>query len=119
MYFNEAVIGNEDLHLNVPFAHKRGENVHLAIKPLDLAKDEASRVFDTGGRLVDRIQRLKKHNLLPPDMLVAVQRPDGNDQRILGAIDEIEGDLRKAGVEVERADNIRAITAFAKAAALH
>lgn len=118
-YFSEAVIGNEDLHLTVPFAHKRGEDVQLAIKPLDLAKDEASRVFDAAGRLVDRIQRLRKRDLLPPDMLIAVQRPDDQDRRVLAAIEEIEADLRGAGVEVESVDNVHAITEFARAAALH
>lgn len=115
-YFNEADIGNEDLHLPVPFAHVRDGRVQLAIKPFDLAKDEASKVFDVGGRLVDRINRLKKRELLPRDMLVAVKEPARMHKRIRAAVEEIEGDLRNAGVQVARADDADAITHFAMGA---
>jgi hypothetical protein len=118
-YFDEAEIGNEDLHLVVPFAHMRDGRVQLAIKPLDLAKDEASKVFDTGGRLVDRVNRLKKRLLLPEELLVAVREPAGMDGRVRAAVDEIEGDLRMAGVKVARADDVDGITRFAKAAVLN
>ena len=118
-YFNEADIGNEDLRLPVPFAHVRDGRVQLAIKPFDLAKDEASKVFDAGGRLVDRINRLKKHELLPRDMLVAVKEPVVMGKRVRAAVEEIEGDLRNAGVQVTRTDNADAITRFAKNATLN
>lgn len=113
-YFNEAEIGNEDLRLPVPFVYERDGQAQLAIKPFNLAKDEASRVFDVGGRLVDRINRLNKHELLPRDMLIAVKEPVRMDRRVRAAVEEIENDLRNAGVEVVRVDNADAITRFAK-----
>lgn len=116
-YFDDAVIGDQDdVHLAVPFAHMRGDEVQLAIKPLDLAKDEANKVFDVGGRLVDRVHRLKKRNQLPHGLLVVVKEPGKDDVRARGAAHEIETDLREAGVQIARADNTRAITAFARAA---
>lgn len=116
--FSDATIGNEDLHLAVPFAHVRDGRVQVAIKPLDLDKDEANKVFDVGGRLVDRIHRLAKRNLLPQDMLVAVREPlaPALESNIQAAVAEIETDLRNAGIRVERADNAAAITGFARAA---
>lgn len=117
--FSEAEIGNEDLHLTVPFAYMREGRVELAIKPIDLAKDEASKVFDTGGRLVDRVNRLKKRDLLPPELMVAVREPLAVDVRVSAAVDEIESDLRAAGVRVTRADDAEAITRFARGAALN
>jgi hypothetical protein len=115
--FSEADIGNEDLHLTVPFAYKREGRVQLAIKPIDLAKDEASKVFDTGGRLVDRVNRLGKHALLPPQLMVAVRAPLEMDLRVSAAVEEIESDLRLVGVRVTRADDVETITRFARGAA--
>ncbi len=114
--FSDATIGNEDLHLAVPFAHFRDGRVQVAIKPLDLDKDEANKVFDVGGRLVDRVRRLAKRNLLPQEMLVAVREPPNLERNIQAAVVEIETDLRNAGILVERADNETAITRFARAA---
>ena len=119
-YFDDGVIGDQDdVHLTVPFARMRGDEVRFAIKPLDLAKDDANKVFDVGGRLLDRIHRLKKRDQLPQGLLVVVKEPGKNEVRALGAADEIEADLRNAGVEIALADNTRAITDFAKAATQH
>lgn len=114
--FSDATIGNEDLHLAVPFAHFRDGRVQVAIKPLDLDKDEANKVFDVGGRLVDRVHRLAKRHLLPQDMLVAVREPHTLESNIQAAVVEIETDLKNAGIRVERADDATAITKFAQAA---
>lgn len=118
-YFNEADIGNKDLRLPVPFAHVRNGRVQLAIKPFDLAKGEASKVFDAGGRLVDRVYRLKKHELLPQKVLVAVNAPVTMDRRVRAAVEEIEADLRNAGIVVTGVDNGDAITRFAKGVMLN
>ena len=118
-YFNAGTIGTDELHIQIPFVHLRNGRPILAIKPLDLAKDEPNQVYEHGGHWVDRIRRLKKHALLPDETLFAVQRPATDDTRILDAADEIVAELREQGVEVAAATDVKAITAFARAASLH
>lgn len=113
-YFKPDVIGNDDLHVQVPFVHRQDDHVTLAIKPLDLAKDDPNQVFDRGGHWVDRVRRLDKHDLLPEEMLFAVKAPDPANTRARLAVDEIIEDLRLAGVQVAAADDADAITRFAK-----
>ena len=118
-FFNAETIGTDALHIQVPFVHLRDGRPTLAIKPLDLAKDEPNLVYEYGGHWVDRIRRLKKHALLPGEMLFAVQKPVSEDNRIRNAANEIVAELREQGVEVAAATDVRAIKDFAKAASLH
>ena len=118
-YFKMAEIGNEYLHIQVPFVHLRDGQPVLAIKPLDLAKDEPNQVFEHGGHWVDRIRRLHKKHLLPDEMLFAVQEPGTADAKTREAANEIIGELRAEGVKVAVATDTKAIADFAKAANLH
>ena len=115
-YFQEGDIGNEDLHIHVPFVHKREGRPQLAIKPLDLAKDVPNLVYEVGGRWVDRVHRMKRHNLLPDAMLFAVKMPDSKIDRARTAANEILGDLRSRGVQTVPIADADAITAFANGA---
>lgn len=116
----EALIGEpDDLHLSVPFAHQHEGKVQIAIKPLDLLRGDANKVFDTGGRLLDRIHRLKKREQLPNELMVVVQEPPPLHGQPYRAAMEIQNDLRAAGVKVAHVGNAEAITAFAQAARLN
>ena len=119
-YFKPAEIGNEYLHIHVPFVHLRDGQPTLAIKPLDLAKDEPNQVFEHGGHWVDRVRRLQKHKLLPDGMLFAVKEPtfvDAIDTR--KAAEEIMAELRETGVDVVVATDVKAIIEFAADATRH
>lgn len=118
-YFKPAEIGNEYLHIQVPFVHVRDGLPALAIKPLDLAKDEPNQVFEHGGHWVDRIRRLHKKHLLPEQMLFAVQEPRTGDVKTREAANEIMAELRAEGVEIAVATDAKAITDFANGASLH
>lgn len=117
-YFQVATVGDDDLSMHVPFAYAPGGRVQLAIKPIDLAKAEARQVYDAGGFWVDRVKRLRTHNLLPDGMLVTVGVPGPGDRRAQDAAHEIMDDLRRNdGVRVVPATDKGAITEFAQAAA--
>ncbi len=118
-YFKAAEIGNELLHVQMPFVHFRDGRPLLAIKPLDLAKDESNQVYDLGGHWVDRIRRLKKHDLLRGEILFAVKQPK-SDKTALKAATEIIGELREIGsIHVACPDDFLAITNFAANALKH
>jgi hypothetical protein len=117
-YFQPEDIGNQDLHIRVPFVHRYEGRPQLAIKPLDLAKDEPNQVYDIGARWVGRVQLLQRHQLLPGSMLFAVSMPDAKHERAHAAVEEILGDLRRTvSVEAVPITDTAAITAFANAAA--
>lgn len=118
-FFKPEAIGNESLHIQLPFVHiHEGMPTH-AIKALDLVKDEANQVYEYGGHWVDRVRRLHKHELLPAGMLFAVQAPDAASLAIRNAADEIVGELRDTGVIVAAADDAKAITEFAAGVRVH
>lgn len=117
-YFQPADIGNQDLHIRVPFVHEHEGRPQLAIKPLDLAKGDPNQVYDIGARWVGRVQLLQRHQLLPGSMLFAVSMPDARHERAHAAVEEILGDLRRtASVEAVPITDATAITTFANAAA--
>lgn len=119
-YFQPADIGNQDLHIHVPFVHERDGRPQLAIKPLDLAKDEPNQVYDIGARWVGRVQLLQRHHLLPESLLFTVNMPDEQHERAQIAVEEILSDLRSNNaVQAVPITDLSAITAFANAAATH
>lgn len=119
VYFEEGRIGNDDFHINVPFVHERDGRAQLAIKPLDLAKDEPNKVFDVGGHWVDRMRRLGRHQLLPDEMLFAVNLPERVELGARRAADEIVGELQEQGIKVAAVTDVQAIAQFARRAAAH
>lgn len=76
--FERADVGNADYHVAFPFVERREETYVKAIKPLHLAQDDPSRILDHGGQWVWRVQMLKQRELLPPQVLFAVNGPQGD-----------------------------------------
>ncbi|AND68653.1 hypothetical protein ATSB10_11990 [Dyella thiooxydans] len=117
-FFQPADIGNQDLHIRVPFVHEHEGRPQLAIKPLDLAKEDPNQVYDIGARWVGRVQLLQRHQLLPGSMLFAVSMPEAKYERAHAAVEEILGDLRRtASVEAVPITDATAIITFANSAA--
>lgn len=113
-YFKPADIGNQDLHIRVPFVHEREGRQQLAITPLNLAKDKPNLVYELGGRWMARLQLLERHRLLPDAMLFAVDMPDPKLDRARVAVEEILENLRLTSrVQVAPISDVAAITKFA------
>lgn len=119
-YFQKAMIGNDDLHFEAPFVHSRDGRPRLAIKPLDLAKAEPSKVYEIGGRWLERTQRLQRHCLLPDAMMFAVNLPAAGQARVLNAAKEIIGDFKESGfAQAVAIDDKTAIAEFARGVSTH
>lgn len=118
-YFKPAEVGSESLHIQVPFVHMRDGRPTHAIKPLDLGKDEANQVYEHGGHWLERVRRLRKHDLLPGAMLFAVNAPPAANAAVRSAAHEIMCDLREAGVTVAKATDAKAIIQFAAGVRVH
>lgn len=117
-YFHETRVGNDDLFLRVPFVHERSGQPQLAIKPVDLAKNEANLVYRAGGLLTDQVRRLRKHHLLPEAMLFPLDLPEPSARSAWQAAREIMDELNDShAVQAVAAIDTSAITRFARRAA--
>ena len=115
-YFDAEVVGDDTVSVRFPFVNRGQNGPTLAIKPLHLAKDEPSKIIDHGGHWVDRIRRLKKHQLIPQGVLFAIESP--TEGRQLRAANEIIDDLRQLGTLVTDFNDEDAILSFANMARL-
>lgn len=98
--FTRLDVGNDDYHVPFPFVEKQGDLVVKAIKPLNLAQPQASKILDHGGQWLFRINTLKKRGLLPHKVLFAVGPPPLGGTPQMRAFEEIVGSLKETGVDV-------------------
>lgn len=75
--FEPARVGNEEYHVNFPFVQMVDERPMKAIKALTLTQADPARIIDHGGQWIVRVNNLRKRNLLPEQVLFAV---DGDDE---------------------------------------
>jgi hypothetical protein len=113
-------IGNEELHIQFPFVHRRDGDALLAIKPLNLNRDQSTKIYDVGGHWVDRVRRLRSKSLLPVKTLFAVEYPNTSEASVASAsaAGEIVADLKAQNIEVAASTDALAIAAFARQARL-
>jgi len=97
-----------------PFVERREDAPVKAIKPLHLAQDEPSRILDHGGQWVWRMQMLRQRQLLPPQVLFAVNGPAADAAR-RRAVDEVVDRLHDTGVTVVDYEQRQQIIEFAAA----
>lgn len=114
--FKPRDIGDPNyVHVKFPLVQADDGHVLKAIKPFFLAQDEPNKILTYGGGWVDRVKRLRKHQLLPDAVLFAVEGPAPGDGSRLEAYEEICADLRSCDVEVVPAGQEQRISAFASA----
>jgi hypothetical protein len=98
-YLTNARVGGAQFHVRFPFVHQDGKRAVKALKPLDLAKGEATEVYEHGDAWVNRLRRLRSYNHLPDQVVFAVNLPGPGAPR--KAADEVRLELEKLGdVEV-------------------
>lgn len=98
--FTRLDVGNDDYHVPFPFVEKDGDVAIKAIKPLNLAHPQASKILDHGGQWLFRVNSLKKRGLLPHRVLFAVGPPPADGTAQMRAFEEIVGSLKDTGVDV-------------------
>ena len=111
--FTRLDVGNDEYHVPFPFVEKQGELAIEAIKPLNLAQPQASKILDHGGQWLFRVNSLKKRGLLPRKVLFAVGPPPAEGAPQMRAFEEIVGSLKDAGVDVLPYAEKAAIVEFA------
>lgn len=105
-------VGDEYFHVSFPFVACEDERAVKAIKPLHLAHDQPSKILDHGGHWIARVGQLVRRNVLPDQLLFAVNGPAG-DGACTRAYDEVVGELAGAGAQVVPYGDKERVLAFA------
>lgn len=118
-HFRDAKVGNEDYHVHFPFVFQPRIGLFArAIKPLNLAQDQSTKIYDHGEMWVNRIRRLQRIGTVPAQMLFPVHRPASGETRRLAACAEICKELGTLGVVVVAEEDEGAVLAFAREAGM-
>lgn len=115
--FKPARLGDEEYHINMPFVRRIGDtNADIrAIKPLDFAKDETTRILDHGDHWFARLRRLREKNYRPEAFLFPVRMP-AQEKKTRKAADDACNELRGLGAEIVLFGETDRIMEFAKSA---
>lgn len=111
--FHAGRVGNDEYHAQFPFVAGPDDKPEKIIKPLNLDYAEASKIIDHGGQWVVRINALKKRQLLPAQVLFAVNGPVDSTPRGK-ARREVVDELEEAGVIVAPYNQAQVVIDFAK-----
>lgn len=98
--YGAHTLGNAAYHVRFPFVKIVENNATRIIKPLHLAQEDATQLFDHGWEWIGKIRKLKKEKLLPDAVLFAVNPPDVNSADRFAAFNEVMADLKNEDVAV-------------------
>jgi hypothetical protein len=114
-YRTNQKVGNDDFHVLMPIVSEarndRGAALR-AIKPLDLDRDEPTKIYDHGDIWIKRVERLRKVNQLPEGMLFTVREATTDDKRI-EACQKIREELTRLDVCVLTSGDENGVLEFA------
>ncbi len=88
--YRGLTLGDADTyHVHMPFVHMEGDRAKKAIKPLHLAHDDPTKIYEHGWAWVGKIDRLRALRFLPEQVLFAVQGPAETDSKRFEIYQEI------------------------------
>ncbi len=87
--YTERKLGDEDYHVTMPFVYgdtNKRDGIR-AVKPLDLARVDSTRIIEHGDRWVLRVKRLQEKDYNPERFLFTVRSPRAEPQKQKHAAD--------------------------------
>jgi hypothetical protein len=112
--FESRRVGDEGFYVTFPLVETRDKVPVKAIKALNLAQAEPSKIRDHAILWRARIDKLRARQTLPERVLFALSEP-GPEPAQQEAYDEAKRDLEMANVQLARAGDQERILAFARA----
>lgn len=115
-YLQNKKVGNDEFHVLMPIvseARNAQGVVRRAIKPLDLDRDEPTKIYDHGDAWIKRVERLRKVNQLPEGMLFTIREATADDKRVK-ACRAICDELVRLDVRVLTSGDENGVLEFAK-----
>lgn len=115
--FKPDRLGGDDYHVTMPFVRHMGTEATdvRAIKPLDFAKDDTTRILDHGDHWVARMKRLQAQHYQPEAFLFPVRLP-AQEKRTRKAAENACAELRDLGANILLFGETDRIIAFAQSA---
>lgn len=110
--FTKEKVGNDVYHVTFPFVNRLDNALNKVIKPLHLAHDEPTKIYDHGASWIYRIKKLKDTFIDPEHVLFTLAAPEGNQNR-LGAYRDIKRELENTGVQIASSGDTAKIVDFA------
>ena len=110
--FDRARLGDDNYHVTFPFVCQVNNEPPKVIKPLHLAHQEPTKIYEHGAAWIYRVNRLKDKYLDAGRVLFTLAGPEEDGGR-LRAYHEIEGELQATGVKTVTCENQDEITRFA------
>jgi hypothetical protein len=112
--FRQKSIGDELAQASFPLVQMDNQLPIKVIKPFFLGQNAPGKIISHGGAWVDKVQRLRKRNLLPKATLFAIDGPDESAGNRYLAYKEICDDLIRLDVEVIRSSQEQKLINFAR-----
>ncbi len=113
-----AMVGNETFHTKFPFVSEHlnpaGAPIQ-AIKPLDLDRDEPTKIYDHGDAWIQRVKRLRQVGQAPDRLMFTIRLPKDDPKR-LDAANTIRAELSAQGVSVAAEEDETLVLDFARSA---
>lgn len=106
-------VGNDQYSVSLPFVYREGERVIKAVKPLDLDKENSTKVYEHGDQWVTRVRRLREMGEQPDDLLFTVRTPREGRRR-MEAGREIVRELERLETKVVAFSDEDAVLQFAR-----
>lgn len=85
-----------------------------AIKPLNLAQAEASKIIDHGGAWIFKMNELRRRELSPEKVLFTVAKPESDTGSRINAYQNIVEQIQGNGLEVAEFGQKEKVMTFAK-----
>ncbi|MBC3809679.1 DUF3037 domain-containing protein [Undibacterium seohonense] len=108
-----AVLGNSAYHVRFPLVKTLNEKAQKVIKPLHLAQDDPTSLYDHGWEWVGKIRKLKRGHFLPNAVLFTVNRPNIESTECYAAFAEIMDEMKNQNVKVISYDDTEELIKFA------
>jgi len=91
--YSKQDLSNPAYHVSFPFVKMVNDRATRIIKPLYLAHEDPTRLYDHGMAWVTKIQKLALEKLLPDAVLFAVEPPDQNKQEQFETFNQVKKKL--------------------------
>lgn len=113
-YRPETLGDTATYHVRLPFVHKDGERAVKAIKPLHLAHEDPTQIYEHGWAWLGKVNRLRALRYLPEQVLFAVQGPAENEGKRFEIYQEITEQMAANDVLVIPEQQAQRIVEFAR-----
>ncbi|MCC5827567.1 DUF3037 domain-containing protein [Alkalimonas sp.] len=112
-HFKQQKLQDNFCEVTLPLVAKT--NDLFVIRPLAFRQKTAIRLFDHAEQWIGRFRRLVNHNVLhKQNILLPLQGPEVNDNKLIGAFKEVERELADFGVQILDHHDKAGISHFAK-----